>query len=248
MKGAKDIRKCVSIFILSTLLSILTLPFSLKTSFAQEQFYHPNTLILPHVESNEDFFTGLSLLNTGDVSSEVKLISYSKNGRVLGEQRDIVLQPGARYLSSVADIFGYEVALNVSWIKVEYSGELKGFGLLGNDNQLAKIPLQNEGKETIILPYVISGDGLFTQIYLLNVGSQVVSYAITAYDRDGSMLIKVDHDIPLVSGQKLIDYISDLFGPEVSQEISWIKVESNGNLIGLGLAGTTDRLFSIPME
>lgn len=205
-------------------------------------------LILPHVEANEDFFTGLSFLNTGEEPSRVSLVAYNENGKVVGEKGALTLEPGERYMSSVADEFGYGVAHKVSWIKVEYTGGLTGFGLIGNDAQLAMVPLQAYSKKTLILPYVRSGDGLFTQVYILNAGADLTALTIGAYDAGGRLLKEVAPDLAIGPGRKVTGSVEDLFGPEVSGETSWIKVESDGSIMGMALIGTTDRLFSVTME
>ena len=203
-------------------------------------------LVLPHVEANEDFFTGLSFLNTAQAPCEARLTAYSEDGALIGEKDGIKLSPGERYLNSVADIFGYKLAPEVSWIKIEHTGGLIGFGLMVNDSQLARIPLQSKGKKTIILQYVISDEEVFTQVYVLNVGEDFSRIKLSAYDGDGALLKSVDFS--LAPGQKTSGLVGDFFGPEVSAEVSWIKAESDGMLMGIGLVGSTDGLFSIPME
>jgi hypothetical protein len=205
-------------------------------------------MILPHVEANEDFFTGLSLLNVGEEASRVVLVAYSENGRVVGEKDALTLSPGQWYLSSVASEFGLESAARVSWIKVEYTGNLTGFGLIGNDAQLARIPLQADGKKTLILPYVVSGDGLFTELYILNADAGLAALTLGAYDSGGRLLKEVNPELAIGPGQKLTGSVEDFFGAEVSAETSWMKVQSDGSIIGMALVGTTDRLFSVTME
>ena len=145
-------------------------------------------------------------------------------------------------------MFGYDLSPEVSWVRIDYTGELSGIGLLGNDGQLTRLPLKSEGKESLILPYVISGEGLFTQLYILNTGSDYASVLVTLYDSTGEMLKSVPLELPLAPGQKMIASLKALFGADVAQDGSWIKVESDVQLMGLGLIGTTDRLFSVPME
>ena len=205
-------------------------------------------LILPHVEANKDFFTGLSLLNIGEGTLDIRITAYNENGKLIEEKGEITLSPGARYLSSITDMFGYDLSPSVSWVRIDYTGELIGFGLLGNDGQLTRLPLKSEGKESLILPYVISGAGLFTQLYILNTGSDYASVLLTLYDSSGEILKSVPLDLPLAPGQKMIGSLKELFGADLSQNGSWLKVESEGQLMGLGLIGTTDRLFSVPME
>jgi hypothetical protein len=227
----------------------LSFPFFIVSSpsTAQEPLYQA-VLILPHVEANSDFFTGLSLLNRGEETSDIKITAYNKNGKLIGQRGEITLSPGARYLSSITDMFGYDLSPEISWVRIDYTGELSGIGLLGNDGQLTRLPLKSEGKESLILPYVISGEGLFTQLYILNTGSDYASVLVTLYDSTGEMLKSVPLELPLAPGQKMIASLKALFGPEVAQDGSWIKVESEVQLMGLGLIGTTDRLFSVPME
>ena len=210
---------------------------------AQEQ------LILPHVESNEDFYTGLSLLNTGEDDSEISLIAYNDKGDQIGEKITLTLTPGARFLSSVADIFGFEQAPDIAWLKLLYRGNLRAFGLLGNEGQLAKFKLFREGKSSLILPYVISGDGLYTRLYILNAGDDIATVTIKAFDEDGREIERVELDTPLPVGHKAVASVEDFFGSEVAMETSWIELSSTGGLLmGTALVGAIDRLIALPME
>lgn len=247
MKARDILRISTRQLIAVVALAAMTLLLSSSASQAGETV-NKRAIILPHVEANEDFFTGLSFLNTGDETSGVNLVAFNENGLVIGEKDGITLLSGQRYITSITDAFGHEVARQVSWVKVEYTGGLTGFGLIGNDGQLARIPLQVDGKKALILPYVISGDGPFTQIYILNVGAGLASITLSAYDGDGGTLKKVSLELPIAPGQKVTGSARDFFGPEVSRETSWIKVESNERLMGLALIGTTNRLFSVTME
>ena len=167
------------------LVVVFTLFLSLTIAYASEPVKQ-EFLVLPHVESNEDFFTGISLLNVGDGTTHVSLTAYNQNGQVVGNSEDVILSQGARYLSSAADLFGYEIATDISWIKIAYTGELSGFGLMGNEGQLARIPLQGVGKETLILPYVISDDAIFTQVYL---EIDKIESKISQYEKSSDRLI-----------------------------------------------------------
>lgn len=207
-----------------------------------------NLLILPHVESNVDFYTGLSLLNSGEVASDISLVARSNKGREVGERVPLNLSPGARFISSVEDLFGYEQAPDISWIELWHTGSLSAFGLMGNEGQLTRLEFFAKAKATLILPYVVSGDGLYTKLYFLNAGLEAALVTLKAFDSEGNQIKSVELDSLLSPGHKAIGSVRAFFGPEVSRAASWIEVSSDGLLIGTGLAGTTDRLFSIPME
>ena len=207
-----------------------------------------NLMILPHVESNGDFYTGLSLLNPGDTGLDVSLVAYGDKGRQVGEKVSLSLSSGARFISSVEDIFGYEQARDISWIELLHTGKLSAFGLMGNEDQLTRLKFFTGGSASLILPYVVSGDGLYTKLYLLNAGPDVALVTLNAYDREGNLLKSVELEPPLPSGYKAIGSARSFFGAEASKATSWIEVVSDGELIGIGLVGSIDRLFSLPME
>lgn len=207
-----------------------------------------NLMILPHVESNGDFYTGLSLLNPGESDLDISLIAHSDKGREIGERVSLSLSSGARFISSVEDLFSYEQARDISWIELWHTGKLSAFGLMGSDGQLARLEFFAKGKASLILPYVVSGDGLYTKLYLLNAGPGVALVTLKAYDSKGNQVKSVELDTPLPPGHKAIGSVRSFFGLEASKSISWIEVSSDGLLIGIGLVGSTDRLFSLPME
>ena len=59
-------------------------------------------------------------------SSSLDISTNSSSTRVFNTS--ITWNKEQGHLSSVADIFGYELAQLISWVKVAYTGELSGFG------------------------------------------------------------------------------------------------------------------------
>lgn len=226
---------------------LLTITFLVSPSFSEDPRYYPNVLVLPHVEVNGDFFTGISLLNTGDATSEILIVAYSENNKVLGESV-LELMPGASLLNSLSDIFGHDLASRTGWVQVRFTGKLSGFALIGSDAQLARMPLQSEGRNSLVLPYVNSGEGLFTNLYLLNVGVNPSSLTLTAYDSAGELLESVLLEQAVASGHKVTGTVVSFFGEEISGRTSWLRIDADSKIMGFSLTGTTDRLFTVPME
>ena len=204
-------------------------------------------LLLPHVEENEDFFTGLALLNTGKEVVDVTVSAYSSGGRII-DDKTLTMEQGERFLASVADIFGYETASKTGWLRIEHSGEIEGFGLLGNDRQLTRLPLESMPRKNLILPYALSGDGIFTELFIVNAGQDLAFLTITLYERDGTVVGSFPVETPLVGGQKLTGSLSGLFGREAAARASYLRVDTNGLIIGLGLVGNPEMLIAVPMN
>ncbi len=203
--------------------------------------------ILPHVEESGDFFTGLSLLNTGKDPVEIAVTAYTDRGSVTGKGK-VYIAPGERFLGALSDILGTDAAADTGWIRLEFTGHIKGFGLLGNDRQLATLPLKAEGKSRLVLPYVLSGDGIFTELYVLNTGSGLAYLNIVLHGKGGEVIGSYSTDTPLVSGEKFKSSLTELFGRDAATKASWLTVESDGPVTGLALVGDSETLIALPMD
>ena len=85
-------------------------------------------LILPHVASNEYWWTGINLFNPSTEAVEVSLLPYDNNGDLMGDYVvDSVIEANQKDVFTVADLFG-TIGQEISFLKIRVSS---GPGLAG---------------------------------------------------------------------------------------------------------------------
>jgi len=207
-----------------------------------------SVLVLPHVEATGNLMTGLYLLNKEGLPTVVTIRAYNEFGGAVGEGLKVTIAPKGSYLNSLADIFGQRVS-SVNWLKVVSSGRISGFGMIGSEDQITRVPLESGGVRLLTIPYIISRGNVYTRIHLLNVGQGPAHILIRALDSKGVSLAVVRFERLLKAGEKLTRTVKVIFGKDFPVErVSSLSIESSEPLMGLALIGAPGRLFTVPME
>ncbi len=107
-------------------------------------------LLFPHVESSENFWTGIAFINISNKNVTVSLKAYNSRGDLLDTKEISNLNPGAKIVDTVKNIFGIEISNQCSYIIAESDGEICGFELWGNLTAV-------ENGETVFRQDYISG-------------------------------------------------------------------------------------------
>ncbi len=90
-----------------------------------------NTILFPHIQSGEDFWTGIALINSGQTGGTITLTAYDINGNQL-QTVDLNINQREKKLFLVKDIFSNEIHGDISYIIANSSLPLCGFELTGN--------------------------------------------------------------------------------------------------------------------
>jgi len=207
----------------------------------------PKTLILPHAEVSGSLNTGISLLNSGHAAVDVALVPYASDGAPLSGGVKITLAPGASYLASLSKALFAGGSL--SWVRIEASGPVTGFAMIGSDDRITGVPLVESFSTSLTLPYVISRDDIYTSIHVLNAGTSPADLLIRSFSSSGEELGAVRSSRPLGPGAKLSGTVRSILGPgKASTGASYLVISSDQPLAGVALIGAPGRLFSVPME
>jgi len=201
------------------------------------------TLYFPHIAQNNNWWTGIGLLNIGGAVADIEIIPYDEHGSVAGQALSITLAPGRKLVDTVLNLLGGSLPSGTAWIKVESAGEIIGFELFGTQNgdQLAGIPASGSGAYTLYLPHVASDDRWWTGIGLLNIGNSTASVTVRARKADGNLIKSINFQ--LAPGEKKVDTAVGLFGGLLPQGTAWLEIISYGSPItAFELFGTHDGL------
>jgi len=205
------------------------------------------TLILPHVEVSGSLNTGISLLNSGHGAVDVTLVPYGGDGTLLSGGVKITLEPGTSYLASLSKALSAGASL--SWVRIEATGPVTGFAMIGSDDRITSVPLVEGVSTTLTLPYLISRDDIYTSIHLLNAGTSPADLLIKSFSSAGVELGSVRSSRPLGPGAKLNGTVRSILGSgKASTGASYLIISSDQPLAGVALVGAPGRLFSVPME
>jgi len=82
---------------------------------------HPasgSSLYLPHIACTEPWWTGIGIMNTGDMEAEVSLTLFKENGEALTVKTEN-LKPNQRWCGSVKDLFDDDTLQTARYMKIE---------------------------------------------------------------------------------------------------------------------------------
>lgn len=90
-------------------------------------------LIFPHVESNENYWTGIAFVNIGEENATVTATAYDNDGKeLLTITISDSFKPNEKYVNTVKNMFNSQVPDGTTYIKVSSTSNIVGFELWGN--------------------------------------------------------------------------------------------------------------------
>jgi N-acetylneuraminic acid mutarotase len=196
---------------------------------------------IPHIASNADWWTGISLVNT---TSETKQLTITFSD---GQTRNINLSDNQHYAFSIGELFNNQQQSGIESAVITNASGIIGlelFGSAGWGTQLEGIPLTDKSATTIYYPH-IGYDNWWTGVAAYNTSDQECTVTITPYDARGGALSASTHSI--AGKGKYVGEVEELGLPA---ETAWFKIDSTKPLIGFELFGTRDgnQLGSYPGE
>lgn len=193
----------------------------------------PTTLILPHVASDETWWTGIALFNPLSAGSGLTLTGLDAAGgvvAVLGR----TLGPGQRLVDTTP---GLGLPAETAWIRVSAETGIMGFELFGtlDRRRLAGYSLGEPLRRNGVLPHLdVSG---WTGASLVNTGTGEASITLAAHADDGS--VTATADLKLGPGQKRVGLVSDLMGRSL-EGAGYLRFTADQELAVLQLTGSGD--------
>jgi len=191
-------------------------------------------ILVPHIASNDSWWTGLSLVNTRSYSKTLT-IKFSNN-----TTKTITLAPNQHQKFSIASMFGNTVQPGIESAVISNTSGVIGLELFGSspgsgENYLSGILLKDETSFYLCFPHVAGGATWWTGIVAYNPGTSVAKLTIKPYTSDGNSLI--GRTISLSGKGKYIGTPGTLLLPG---ETAWFSIFANRAITGFELFGTNN--------
>ena len=187
-------------------------------------------IYIPHVASNDSWWTGLSLVNTTPLSRSLT-ISCSD-----GTSFTRTLEPFGHQAFNFAEALGSPRPGVVSAEIADASGVI-GLELFGHKKmpQLSGVLLRDQAAENLYFPHVASNATWWTGICAYNPASTAAELDITAYSDSGEILSTAGRSLPPAG--KYIGPFRDL---ALDDDSAWFEVEASSPITGFELFGTNN--------
>jgi hypothetical protein len=205
-------------------------------------------LYIPHLASDNDWWTGIVAYNASTTPCDLKIKAYAANGTYLGEET-ATLQAQDKYEGAISQL---DIGENgAAWLKMEASAEgedtecgITGFELFGTNNgrQLAGYSAAGIRASSGILPKLEPSSEGFTGIAMINTEFSRATVTLTAYNDAGTAL--ETRDLTLESRSKIVALAADLF--ETGDDISgatYVQYESTTQLVTFQLNSSLDGML-----
>ena len=188
-------------------------------------------IYIPHIASDAQWWTRLSLLNT---TSETKEWTIAFNN---GQNRSFTLIANEHKVFDIASLFDNQPQPDIQSGVIINAGGIIGLELFGSADgkQLDGIPLTDKATSKLYYPHV-AGDGWWTGIAAYNPSNLACTMTITPYDAQGTSLTPLI--LPMAGKGKCVGEVSDLGFPAGT---AWFRIDSTRPLTGFALFSPTDR-------
>ncbi len=191
------------------------------------------TLYLPYLTFDDNWYTYVTLLNTGEESRDIELELNTGDTLVTGE----TLEPGESMSHTTSYIFenvesdtaGIDPA-DIKSAKIKNAQGLVGSLCYEWGNLMAAVPLSSSLTGRMVFPHVPSDEAWFTGLVVTNPEDAAGVITLIPYSDDGTIL---SPEAYLVNGKEsFIEVMSQTGLPE---ETAWIEVIATGQMSGLEL-------------
>ncbi len=192
-----------------------------------------NTLYISHIASDDDWWTGIALLNTTSATLN-PTITFSD-----GSQKVISLDTGGHRSFSLRDLFNDAPQPQISSAVITGCNGIIGlelFGSIGSGHQLSGISLSGKLTNTIYYPHIASDNNWWTGFVAYDPQAANQSFSITPYSETGISFTPVS--INLATGQN--KYFNSAAGLNLPANTAWLKVDASHGITGFELFGSND--------
>ncbi len=204
-------------------------------------------LYFPHIASNDFWWTGIAIVNVESSENSIKLIPYRSDGTSIdGGEVDLALKANCRFVKLIKEIFDDTVLSDVAYVKIEAEYPVVGYELFGTNDltQFEGVTFERKTFKSGYFIYVKDEDNWWNGISILNTSGHKATLRITPLNSDGINVFGVLHpeveEVELNPGEKYVRTISSIFSG-YNGKISYLKLESNYNLMGFSLSGSVEK-------
>ncbi|MDM8522745.1 PPC domain-containing protein [Desulfococcaceae bacterium HSG8] len=199
-------------------------------------------LVIPHIASDDHWWTGIAVMNTGEEDSTILFSAYDTQGNLTGLS-EYVLNAKQNFVYYAPDIFPDAPAEDIASITIVSQDDQPLCGLLlygtTDEFQLAGLPIRPPAASSLYLPHILCSDPWWTGIGITNADDIPAEITFTLFEGNGKILsTKTSRMNP---NQQMAVTVKELFD-DVSPDARYMKIESdNGQLMsGIYLIGTND--------
>ncbi len=184
-------------------------------------------IYIPHIASDNDWFTGLALLNTS--GADITLSFEFNDGTV----KTLALAAGEHNAFTIKEMFGGQLPDGIESAVIKNGDGVIGielFGSAGANKYLGGILLKNDAASKLYWPHVADTTLWMTAVCAYNTSSLESTLTITPYREDGSAL--TPQTLTISGNEKYIGVLSELNLPS---QTAWLAIESTRPLSGFEL-------------
>jgi len=185
-------------------------------------------IYIPHIASNDRWWTGLAMVNTTDSEKSLN-IEFSD-----GNTKQVVMSAGEHTSFNIKSRFGGTAQPDIESAVIKGGSGIIGLELFAGDKTLSGVLLKDDSTDTLYFPHVASNDKWWTGIAAYNPSSSGANLTVTPYTKSGSLLDTLSVDID--AGGK---YLGNAKGLNLPGNTAWFKIDSSQPLNGFELFGST---------
>ena len=191
-----------------------------------------DTLYISHLASNQNWWTGISLLNTTPTIRN-PVITFSD-----GRLKVITLAPGANRSFSISKLFNGPQPQIESATITDCEGIIgfELFGSSGTGHQLGGISLSGKLANVIYYPHIASDSNWWTGIAVYDPKAANQSLSITPYTKTGIPFDPIT--INFNNGQK--KFSKSAAEISLPENTAWLRVDAAKKITGFELFGSAD--------
>ena len=189
-------------------------------------------IYIPHIASSDEWWTGVSLLNT--TSSNKELSIRFNDGTVLTHD----IGASEHHAFTISSLFGGNAPDGLESAVIENGDGVIGLELFcssGTTKYLSGILLGNETVTSLYYPHIDTSGTWWTGIVAYNPSDSQAELTITPYQEDGTAL--ATQDLTIEGNGKYIGVLADL---DLPTGTAWLAIEASQPVNGFELLGSND--------
>lgn len=186
-------------------------------------------IYVPHIASNNTFWTGISLVNSTSMTKKLTILFSD------GRQANVTLNPNEHKSFTIRSLFGSEPQPGIESARITNADGVVGLELFGSNNQLDGIVLSDNTAITVYYPHVADTKSWWTGIVGYNPSNTANQLTITPYSEAGNRLTESAINIP--AKDKYIGLVRNL---ELPAQTAWFRLTATQPLVGFELFSTLD--------
>jgi hypothetical protein len=189
-------------------------------------------IYIPHIASNDKWWTAISLLNTTSAPKELT-ITFNN-----GQSIPYPLNANEYKARNILELFNNQPQPDIKSAVITNASGVIGlelFGSIGGNYHMDGIPLTDKTASTIYYPHVASDHVWWTGIAAYNPSTLASTITITPYSEQGASL--TPSILSIAGNEKYVGVVSNLSLPA---ETAWFRIDATRPLSGFELFGTVD--------